>query len=76
MIVEVGEYFKKELDWELENCMTQVRCKWKERYGNTIAHFRWSEPVESFGPLRVLVGPPSLASVSWMPLSWTVRKRF
>ena len=53
MMIEVGEDFEEEFNWELENCMVQVRCKPKEKDRSSNAHSHWSEPVGSFEWLRV-----------------------
>ena len=58
VITEMGEYFKEEFSWKLENCTIQIRRRWKEKR-NPKTHFRWSEPVGPFGLLRVSGWPPS-----------------
>ena len=77
MILEVGEDFKKEFNWKLENCTTRVKCKLKERYGIPSTHFHWSVLVGSsgFGLPRVSRGPPQLVSVSAASLSRVGRER-
>jgi len=75
MVLEVGEYFKKELNRKLENCATQVRCGSKARDRNMNSHLRWSEPAEPFGLLHVSRESPPLTCVSVASLSRMVRER-
>ena len=74
MVIEVREDFKKEFNRELENCATQVRCRSKERCGNTNTHLRWFEPVESRGLQRVSGEPPPSTSALATLSSRTVRE--
>ena len=72
MVIEVGEYFKKEFSRELENWTTWVGCTPEE---NANTHLRWSEPVGSFGLSHASRGPPHLTSVLVASLSWVVHKK-
>jgi len=63
VVVEVGEYFEKEFNRELENCTTKMRHGSEGRDGNLNTYLRWFEHVGSFGLLRVLGALLPLTSI-------------
>ena len=53
MITKVGEYFRKEFNWELENCASLVRYRSKNRTGTRIPT---SAGLNLLGPMDCNVG--------------------